>query len=78
MSKLRLFLPLIVIACIGCMFAGCDSDDDVWDEYEDWRVANEKYFEEQRFLIENGTNVYRTFAGVEHLGQSAHPLSQRP
>ncbi len=62
MSRLRLFLPLIVVACIGCMFAGCDSDDDVWDEYKDWRIANEQFFEEQRFLIEDGTNVYQTLS----------------
>lgn len=63
MSKIRLFLPLILIACIcSVSLTGCDSDDDVWDKYEDWRIANEKFFDEQRFLMENGANVYQTLS----------------
>lgn len=61
MAKFRLFFTLFLLASIaGMITTSCGDDDNNWDDYKDWRVANEEFYDEQRFLMEDGQNVYQT------------------
>lgn len=61
MSKFRLFFALFLLTSLGAVITtSCDDDDNVWDDYKEWRIANEEFFDEQRFMMENGVNVYQT------------------
>ncbi len=61
MAKFRLFFTLFILTSLAGMFTtSCGDDDNVWDDYKEWRIANEEFYDEQRFLIEDGANVYQT------------------
>lgn len=60
MSKFRLLFTLFILTSIGGMLTTSCNDDNTWDDYKEWRVANEEFFDEQHFLMEDGKNVYQT------------------
>lgn len=63
MSKLRLLIPIALLtALFGVLMSSCNDDNEVWDKYKDWRIANEEFFNEQRYMTENGSNVYQTLS----------------
>lgn len=72
MSKIRFILPLLFLAAIGAGFTSCGDDDNNWDKYEDWRIANEEFFDEQRYKLEDGVNYYQTL--TPSWNTSAHIL----
>lgn len=62
-STLRALLASLLAAMAGMMLQGCNDDDDntnTWDRYKDWREENTAFFDEQKFLIENGQAYYQT------------------
>ncbi len=50
------------MAVFGMSLSSCNDDNDVWDKYENWRIANEEFFNEQRYMTENGANVYQVLS----------------
>lgn len=64
MSKIINIITLFLFGSIlGVAVTSCDNDgSDTWSDYKDWRIANENYFDEQRFLMEDGANVYQTIS----------------
>ncbi|MCM1076154.1 MAG: FKBP-type peptidyl-prolyl cis-trans isomerase [Bacteroides sp.] len=61
MTKFRSFFILCMIVAFGSVIAtSCDDDNNNWDNYSEWREANEAYFDEQKFMMEDGANVYQS------------------
>ncbi|MDE6556411.1 MAG: FKBP-type peptidyl-prolyl cis-trans isomerase [Duncaniella sp.] len=54
-----LLLPAVVIVAV--IAASCNKGDDVWNNYEEWRVANTEFYNEQKFAIgSDGQPRYQT------------------
>ncbi len=51
------------LALVASMTA-CNDDDtkDTWEQYAEWREENNKFFEEQQYLIVDGRNFYSTLS----------------
>ncbi|MDE7154309.1 MAG: FKBP-type peptidyl-prolyl cis-trans isomerase [Muribaculaceae bacterium] len=47
-------LPLV----IGYLSSSCSNSNDNWEDYEDWRVANEKWMEAQAARADGSGNAY--------------------
>lgn len=61
MSKFRYLFATFLLLSFGALITtSCNDDDDDWSDYEDWRIANEEFFDQQKFLIEDGKNFYQT------------------
>lgn len=60
MSKFRSLFAIFLLASLGAVFTTSCDDDNVWSDYKEWRIANEEFFDEQRFMMEDGENVYQT------------------
>ena len=60
MSRLRFFFTLIVLSVTATVFVTSCNDNDTWNDYKDWREANVAFFEEQKFMMEDGGNVYQS------------------
>ena len=53
--KITLFiLPIMFVAC---MIASC-SDDNTWEDYEEWRQTNETWLREQQSLLDDEGNLF--------------------
>lgn len=55
-------LPLIalVVAALASTLVSCNDDDNNWDKYKEWRELNDEFFDEQKYLMEDGRNYYQT------------------
>ena len=47
LGQLRQLLLIGCLSCFGCLLTSCSEEDDTVQEYENWQVKNETYFEEQ-------------------------------
>lgn len=57
----KLFKSILFTTFACAAFVACDDDDNVWDDYKDWREDNVAYFDEQRFsLSPDGSNKFQT------------------
>lgn len=69
----KIFKSVLLVCAVSMSFISCDKDDNVWDDYKTWRIANEEFFDEKRFLIEpDGRNKYETL--TPSWNTSAHIL----
>lgn len=58
---------------MALFITACSDDDDTWDNYTEWRDANNAFFEEQKFLMTpEGTNYYTTITSPSN--SAAHVL----
>ena len=58
-------LLIAVAAFMAVTTSSCNDDDNnTWDKYKEWRELNDKYFEEQKYRIEDGQNYYQTLTPV--------------
>lgn len=65
MKALRLIIPTIAIAIIAPAIVSCGDTDDqtTWEEYTDWREANEAWIKQQAALTgDDGKPLYTAYA----------------
>jgi len=64
MKKTIIFRLLPAVAsALALLTASCNDDDNVWEDYADWREANTTFYDEQRFeLTPEGQNYYETLS----------------
>lgn len=53
-------LPFIIVAALTIITIACNSTRNVWEEYRDWRIVNEQWFQEQETLTDENGNLYYT------------------
>ncbi|MCM1521233.1 MAG: FKBP-type peptidyl-prolyl cis-trans isomerase [Muribaculaceae bacterium] len=68
--KTRLLLPLMASVTMALTIVGCNDDESTnnWDDYKEWREANEAFFSEQQFRIEDGKSYYQTLTPAWNTG----------
>lgn len=47
LGQLRQLLLIGCLSCFGCLLTSCSEEDDTEEEYANWQIKNETYFEEQ-------------------------------
>lgn len=72
---MRLLLGLVASLMLTASLSSCNKDDDdssnVWDHYTEWREANDKFFEDQKYTIApDGQNYYQTLTPPWNTGVS--------
>lgn len=55
MKKILFYLPVLIAGCIT--FASC-SDDNTWDDYEEWREANNEWIRQQQSILGEDGNLF--------------------
>ena len=46
-----------MLSVIATVFVTSCNDDNNWNDYKEWREANVSYFDDQKFMMEDGVNV---------------------
>ena len=71
MKHLRLrILPLLALAVVLLASSCNDDDQSTWEQYKEWREANEAFYEAQKYMMEDGKNVYTTLTPSWNSGAS--------
>ena len=62
--KTRILIPAMGALALVASMTACNDDDtkDTWEQYAEWREENNKFFEEQQYLIVDGRNFYSTLS----------------
>ena len=54
-------LPLLLLLAFIIAFTGCKiGEDGVWEEYAEWRKANESWYNEQKVRVDSNGNKFYT------------------
>lgn len=63
-------LPLVMVAASVVVSSCNDDDKSTWEQYKEWREANEAYYDTQKYMMEDGENVYTTLTPSWNSGAS--------
>ena len=60
-----------MMVAASVVVSSCNDDDkSTWEQYKEWREANEAYYDTQKYMMEDGENVYTTLTPSWNSGAS--------